>query len=260
MNPIQALFLGSGNAFNSGGRASQAIWLSRAAQGGDPDLGLLVDCAHTTGLSIERFGLDTRRLDQLLLTHLHYDHFGGWPTLLLRLIFIDRRTRPLRVVGPIGTRQTLDALGRLAYGDLLGESALPFEISWTELPVATGAGPRLAPGLQLDSIVVDHAPSSLAFVLRTEAACLGISGDTAWCPGVEELIDRSDDVILECTTVEPSAAKHISVRDLRRHEGRLVGKRCVLVHVSDEVQAALEAEPLTADVTCAEDGLRWTLA
>ena len=45
----------------------------------------------------------------MLLSHLHGDHFGGLPFLLLDGQFEGERTRPLTVVGPVGTGARLQA-------------------------------------------------------------------------------------------------------------------------------------------------------
>ena len=49
-------------------------------------------------------------IDGIVLSHLHGDHFGGLPFLLLDAQFLARRERPLLIAGPPGTRARLDAL------------------------------------------------------------------------------------------------------------------------------------------------------
>ncbi len=66
-------------------------------------------------------GLDHGRVDGIVLAHLHGDHFGGLPFLLLDAQFLHRRERPLAIAGPPGTRARLDA----AHGGVLSARRPP---------------------------------------------------------------------------------------------------------------------------------------
>ena len=65
--------LGCGDAFGSGGR-NQSGYLVEAN-----DRLFLLDCGPTTLLAMKRAGIDPGRLDAILVSHLHGDHFGGIP-------------------------------------------------------------------------------------------------------------------------------------------------------------------------------------
>src|SRR2546428_6688692 len=62
---------------------------------------------------MRRFGVDPQAIDAVVLSHLHGDHFGGVPFLILDAQF-KRRTRPLTVAGPPGVearvRATMEVL------------------------------------------------------------------------------------------------------------------------------------------------------
>jgi ribonuclease Z len=80
----------------------------------------LCDCGEGAQLAAQRAGLSLSRLDAVLITHLHGDHFNGLPGLLGSL-GLDGRERPLLVAGPKGIAATLEALGRvgaLGLGDM----------------------------------------------------------------------------------------------------------------------------------------------
>jgi ribonuclease Z len=72
----------------------------------------LFDCGEATQMQIVRAGLSTSRLAGIFITHLHGDHFNGLPGLLSTMA-LDRRERPLTLVGPPGIRDYLELLGRL---------------------------------------------------------------------------------------------------------------------------------------------------
>jgi ribonuclease BN (tRNA processing enzyme) len=191
--------------------------------------------------AVERFGVDTSPLERLFVTHLHGDHVAGWPFLLLRLAFVDRRERPLEVVGPAGVRECLDGLMRHCYDDLAGE--LGFEVRYRELPVCRSEG-LVAGGTAFDVWPMEHHPTSLGYRIETGGRSVGVSGDTAWCPNLERLGQASDVVLVECTSVEPRDFPHVALEEIRERHDRLGGGEVVLVHLTDEVAADLAARPI----------------
>jgi ribonuclease BN (tRNA processing enzyme) len=75
MGTIQVRFLGSGDAFGSGGRLQTCICIKTA------NSTFLVDCGASALIAMHRYGVVPNDIDMILLTHLHGDHFGGIPFL-----------------------------------------------------------------------------------------------------------------------------------------------------------------------------------
>ena len=91
-------FVGSGDALGSGGRFQTCISVqSEVAH-------VLLDCGASSLIAMKRLGVDPGSVDAVVVTHLHGDHFGGIPFLVLDGQF-NRRVRPLLVAGPPGVRQ-----------------------------------------------------------------------------------------------------------------------------------------------------------
>ncbi len=78
MATLSVTFLGSGDAFGSGGRL-QTCMLVRTAT-----CSFLIDCGTTVLIAMRRFEVDPNSIDMILLSHLHGDHFGRLPFFLLR--------------------------------------------------------------------------------------------------------------------------------------------------------------------------------
>src|SRR5579859_4029576 len=81
---------------------------------------VLCDCGEGAQLAAQRAGLSLARLDAVLITHLHGDHFNGLPG-LLGTLGLEGRTRPLLLAGPPGLREVLVFLanaGSLGWGQL----------------------------------------------------------------------------------------------------------------------------------------------
>jgi len=70
-------FVGSGDAFGSGGRFNTCFLVAGTKTR------FLIDCGASTPVALKRAGIDLDGIDGVALTHLHGDHFGGLPFLLL---------------------------------------------------------------------------------------------------------------------------------------------------------------------------------
>ncbi|MBI4603385.1 MAG: MBL fold metallo-hydrolase [Planctomycetes bacterium] len=246
---LKLLFLGTGNAFNEDGRGSQCLWVE--PRGRPP---FLVDAGPTALAAMQRAGVDPGRLSAAFFTHLHGDHTAGWPFILLHAAFVALRSRPLRVYGPRGTRRRLERLATACYEDLLVGGKLPFPLEHAELPVARACGLRGPPGVRFDVVPVEHHPTSIGYRLRAGGVTVGVSGDTRWCPGLEELGAGCDLLVVECTDVRRPRYAHVSLEEVRAGLPRLGARRVALVHVSDDVARAFRRRPIPG-VTVAEDGM-----
>jgi ribonuclease BN (tRNA processing enzyme) len=203
---------------------------------------------------MSRFGADAGAVDKVFFTHLHGDHVGGWPFLLLHDAFLARRAAALHVFGAEGTRKQLEALVTGTYPDLVQEGKLPFPLEHHELGVAKATGLDARDGVSMDTVPLEHHPSSLGFRFHIGERTLGISGDTRWCSNLEELAEGCDVLILECTSVTKEAFAHVSLEELEEGIQRLRAKQVVLVHLSRSVVEAFEKRPLPG-VKLAEDGM-----
>jgi len=86
---VRLTVLGSGDAFGAGGRGFSAYLVEA------PGATFLVDCGPTVLQGLKRAGCPPERIDFVLLSHLHGDHFGGVPFLFMQYTYEAPRTRPL---------------------------------------------------------------------------------------------------------------------------------------------------------------------
>jgi len=97
-------FVGSGDSFGSGGRFQTCIVVD------GPRSRFAIDFGASSLIALAQQGIEHNSLDAILLTHLHGDHCGGVPFLLMDAMLAARRTRPLIIAGPRDLRPRLDAL------------------------------------------------------------------------------------------------------------------------------------------------------
>ena len=243
---VTVQFLGSGDAFGSGGRLQACI--SVRAEGAH----VLLDCGATSLVAMKRLGVDPGTVDAVIVSHLHGDHFGGIPFLVLDAQF-GRRERPLLVAGPPGLRErVLEAMEVLFPGS--SQTERRFELRLIELPERTETA---VGAVAVTGYVVPHASGAPAYALRL--ACGGrvvaYSGDTEWTDALVDAAAGADLFICEAYFFDKAIKNHLAYATLREHRSRLDCRRVVLTHLSADMLAR-RAE-VTEDV--AEDGLTITL-
>ena len=235
--------LGSGDAFGSGGRLQTCFLVSAG------DERVLVDCGATALVAMRRFGVAPDTIDAVFLSHLHGDHFGGLPFLLLEAQFISRRKRPLTIVGPPGTRERLEATLEVLFPGS-GETRWHFPLSFIELEPLK---PQRLGGVTVSAYPVEHPSGAPAYALRLVCGGrrIAYSGDTAWTEQLIEVARGSDLLIVECYAFEPKASHHLDFGTLSRRRAELDTPRVLLTHMSAEMLNRLDG----IDWETAEDGL-----
>ncbi len=235
--------MGCGDAFGSGGRLQTCFYLEAGADR------LLIDCGATAMIAMRQHGIDPDTIDTVLLSHLHGDHFGGVPLVLLEAQFVSRRTRPLLVAGPPGTRDRLWQ----AMEVLFPRSS---EIAWSfPLEIVELAAGRANPfgALSLLPIEVVHPSGAPAYALRLSHAdqVIAYSGDTEWTDVLPTVARDADLFIMECYAYKPVSKFHMDYHTLCAHLPELRAKRMVLTHMSQEMLERLHQ----VEIETAYDGM-----
>src|SRR3954462_14375001 len=126
---MRLTIVGCGDAFGSGGRFNTCFWLETTKAT------LLVDCGASSLVALKARGLDHGRVDGIILSHLHGDHFGGLPFLLLDAQFLSRRERPLLIAGPPGTKARLEGALEVFFPKSTGSK---WKFPWQVQEIAVG--------------------------------------------------------------------------------------------------------------------------
>src|SRR5262245_43741183 len=125
---MRLTIVGSGDAFGSGGRFNTCFWLETAKAT------LLVDCGASSLVALKARGLDHGKVDGIILSHLHGDHFGALPFLLLDAQLVMHRERPLVIAGPPGSRARIEAALEIFFPRALSNKwRFPFDIVEVEV-------------------------------------------------------------------------------------------------------------------------------
>lgn len=231
-NDIVLRCIGTGDAFAHGGRLNSCFHLGYANQQ------LLFDCGSSSLIGLRRAGIDPADIDTIVISHLHGDHFGGIPYLLLDAKYVSKRSRPLRMIGPADLRTRVESLMDLLYPGTL-DTPLPFPIDYGRLE--PGKQTELA-GAQLSCVRVCHGRSKDVFGLRLTYAdkIVAYTGDTEWTKSLIDLAKGAELLIAECFAYELKQASHLDYLTLSAKHDSLDCKRLVLTHLGPEMLENLD--------------------
>ena len=245
---VRVTVLGCGDAFGAGGRFHSSYLVET------PQSTFLVDCGPTILQALKRLRIDPGRIDFIVLSHLHGDHFGGVPFLFMEYRYASPRERPLTIYGPPGMAARTQRLFEALYEKTALEP-MSFPISYQELvpgSAHTVADVRLLP------FVVPHVAElcCLGYRLEADGRAIVYSGDSAWSDEFITQARGADLFLCECSTFEPEVPIHISYREIAERAQDIDCRRIVLTH--------LGAEPLRRQreisLECARDGMTLELA
>ena len=230
MPGVRLEFIGCGDAFGSGGR-SHTCMLVRGA--GRP---FLIDCGASAPVALQARGVDITVIGLVVVSHLHGDHFGGVPFLLLDGAYNRSRAAPLVIAGPPGIEARVwEALEVLYPGSrdrvVSAVSTRFFELEAQRCTVLEG--------VRVTAHLADHSKALTCLSLRVEVdgRVIAFSGDTRWTPTLAEIARGADLFVCECSTYQTPLASHISYSELLDHAAELHGTRTILTHLGPEALA-----------------------
>jgi len=243
---MKLTIIGCGDAFGSGGRSNTCFLLETNKAT------VAIDFGASAPPALKARGVDPNRLDAVILSHLHGDHFGGLPFLLLDSQFLARRDKPLLIAGPPGTRARLDGALEVFFPKSTGSKwRFPWHVVEVALDTATDI---LGHSLVTTEVIHQSGAPSTALRLTDGEKIFAYSGDTEWTEALLPIARQADLFICECYAHAGKLTGHMSWDILQTKIPALAAKRLMLTHMNPSMLARLD-QIRAAGVLIAEDGL-----
>ena len=189
---MKLTILGSGTSVPHPQRATASHWLETSKGA------LLLDAGPDAPHRMAEEQLDWPNLDAIWISHFHLDHIGGLTPFLFGLKWApqtQQRAKPLRIYGPAGLRQIVDAVND-SNNYRLFKQAFPIEI------VEVGADEEfeILPGLSASALSTPHTKESLALRLKDEDSKLFVyTSDTGFSENLGPFGKPAALLLMECS-------------------------------------------------------------
>jgi ribonuclease BN (tRNA processing enzyme) len=243
MTAVTVRFVGSGDSFGSGGRFQTCILVD------GPRSRFAIDFGTSSLIALAQQGIEHNSIDIILLTHLHGDHCGGVPFLLLDAMLSAKRSRPLTIAGPRDLRRRMGEIREALFpgSDVM---APKFPLHWVEIEPG---GPHEILDLVVTAQPARHTRETNPMALRVEVGgkVIAYSGDTEWTEDLAKVARGADLFVAECYFYEKPIKWHLNYPAIAAHRAQMGAKRLILTHMSKEMLAQVGKVP----EECARDGL-----
>jgi len=225
---VRVRFFGSGNAFADGGRSHACIHVSA------PGVSVLLDCGGSALPAIMRAGA-ADSIDAIAISHLHGDHFGGIPYLLIQQHYA-KRVRPLTIAGPRDLIGRLRGAEQALYPDFYSKSGQPqYEVRMLVL----GAEETALGAAMVTALPVKHVAEADPHGIRVRIGdtLIAYSGDASYNEQLPRVAQGADLFICDSTYWDFEEPSHASYKSIMRNREQLECKRIVLTHLGADALA-----------------------
>lgn len=243
---MQLTVIGCGDAFGAGSRLQTSFHVRTGAST------FLIDCGATSLIGMRRLGINPNDVNTVFVTHLHGDHFGGLPWLLIDAKYVSNRSQPLLVAGPKGIEDRFIALAEALYPNST-RAERGFELVFVEYEEQT---PLETAGVTVTPFEVHHPSGAPPYALRFDVGgkVVSFSGDTGWVDVLCDVARDADLFISECFQYDVTLPIHLDYKTIDNNYGRLGAKRVLLTHMGQEMLAE-SVKVDRARYMIAEDGM-----
>ncbi len=241
MDNVEIQFLGSGDAFGSGGRLQSCVLVKYS--GGQ----FLIDCGASSLIGMNRYGIDPNDISMIFISHLHGDHCGGIPFLLIGSQLIYKRTKPLMIMGPPGMKEwLLQAMEVLFPGSSRAHRKFLLEI----VEFKDGRSESVRDIITRPYSNFHQGDSSFSLRIECDGKVIAYSSDTEWTEALCEMARNADLFIAEAYFYEKKIKGHMDYMTLKNNYSKTGAKRLILIHMHTDMLAMLDI--ITCEYT--EDG------
>lgn len=213
---------------------------------------ILVDCGNGTIKTLLQYDIDITKIDTLLITHLHGDHFLDIPFLIMLRNSYNIQNE-FKIYCPIGTEETVGKIIELAFPDIKDWTELRDKVKVKFIEFERLNDLEVTLGYFINSYNVIHSDLKRAYgyTIRNNDKIVGISGDSSYCDNIDNIVKESNIAILD-TSLRSGNDKHMGIDDIELLLNKY-DKRIIATHMQQKTRMTLK-EMKMDNLIIPEDG------
>lgn len=237
---MEITILGTGSIYSKSNCASLII-----------DNNILVDLGPGVVKQLLKQDYDLRKIDTILITHLHSDHILDFPTLIVNIEVLGINHK-INIYSPKGTRDKFLDLLNVTYGDYFNDFANKY-LNFIDI-IDNKSFIVNKHMLKTKKVIHAGIESSYGFIVDNK---LGITGDASLCDGVKEIFKESEISVCDCSLINGNMY-HMGIDNVIELLKNNKGKTAILTHFRDKTKEVVKNMNLD-DVSIVEDGYKFML-
>lgn len=196
---------------------------------------ILVDVPMGIIKCLKYLRYDIFKIDTIITTHLHGDHFFGLPFLMLGKYFNHDKTK-IKVICPYGTTKTIQKLFRLGFPHDFRKVMNSINIEFIEHKGRNSI--VLDNNIHIQSINVKHGTMKPCFgyIININDKSIGFSGDSSYCNAIDKIIEASDISILDMSLNGEGNKAHMVFLDIKEICKKYPYKKIVSTHIRNSTR------------------------
>jgi len=209
---------------------------------------MMVDMPNGTLKQLLRTGHDPKKINKILITHLHGDHTADIPFFLMYLYKFNEMDRITYIIGPSGLKNKISLMfeSYCYHLDKIEQFIKFIELNPNEVLENTDIG------YKIEAIPVSHGyiENPYGYIIDDK---LGFSGDSMLCEGVEKITEKSEIVVADCSNIEGTIA-HMGIDNLK-YLSEKYNRKIITTHIKDKTREELNRLELP-NIISKEDGYK----
>ena len=196
---------------------------------------ILFDIGSGTVKQLERLGISTRRVQYVVISHFHSDHFLDITNFLIGRSIRKELTEKIYVIGPKGLKKAMLILFNLTHadGDIDKYANIEKKFNMEIIELQNGKTFK-QDDFKLTAYSLKHGfcRNILGFILEKENQKIAYATDTAFCPNLEYMLQNTSYAFCDATH-EISTTMHIGAEQLYKLAYKYYKCKVYAIHRGD---------------------------
>lgn len=212
---------------------------------------LIVDMPNGTLKQLLKMNLKPENIDTILITHMHGDHTADIPFFLKYVFPFKNQNNEITIVGPKGIKSKVIKLFEAYNFEDEKEIEKSMNIKYIEIS-QNNIEMYNVNQYKIKPILVSHGKEKPAYGYIINKT-LGLTGDSGFCEGVEEIVKNSAITIADTSLIEGDNC-HMGIDNIK-YLTKKFGKKIITTHLRDTTRKQLNLYKIE-NALVVEDGYK----